>query len=153
MNNIREFELSYYAHRLQGGATTPVNYIELRMKFETYQVTNIKYLVFEFYTKDEDLRSLYSNLELFPGLKSGDEFPCSVPTTGSAGIYTNGSTRLICNYYNGEYDGLGSPHKVIVTNFLLNAGVDGTIKFLVNNPNNPSVSFRIGLKAYGGNSL
>jgi hypothetical protein len=50
--------VQYYATRLQGYLN---NYIELRLTLTPFGVSSIKWLVFEFYTKDEDQRILYSS--------------------------------------------------------------------------------------------
>jgi hypothetical protein len=60
------------------GGATPLNYIEFLLKVNSYFVTNVDYLVFDFHTRDEDQDLIY-NSELLPGLRSGDEFPCQVP--------------------------------------------------------------------------
>ena len=65
------------------------------------------------------------------------------------GIYS--SNRLICIYYNGNSDGnIGSPHRIIVYNFILKSDTDGFIKFLISNPDGNSLSpLRIKFKGFG----
>lgn len=137
----------YYATRLQG---YPNNYIELSLTFTADGVSTVKWLVFEFHTRDEDLSPLYNTgTPLFPGLRSGDEFPCTAP---SAGAFTpTPGQRLICTYFQGDLTGtFGTPHKVFVTNFVITAGTAGTIQFLITNPDVSSGSaLRLGVKAYG----
>lgn len=41
----------------------------------------------------------------------------------------------MCVYYEGDYLGkLGTPHRIFISNFVLVAGADGFIKFLISNP-------------------
>jgi hypothetical protein len=100
-----------------------------------------------------DLRTLYnSGTPLFPGLKSGDEYPCTAPTTG--GLIPKTGQRLVCTYFQGNNSGTyGTPHKIFVTNFVLTANTAGTIQFLFTNPDGGSgVSLRLGVKGYGADN-
>jgi len=160
-NAVTLFRVQRYASRLQGYTPPytqipPPNFLELAMTFSGTLASQITWLAFEFHTKDEDLRTLYkSGTDLFPNLKSGDEFPCTAPAFGSGGGFTlkGIDQRLVCTYFAGSTSGSGTfttPHRVFVTNFLLTTGVQGTIQFLINNPDGASgVSLRLGLKAYG----
>ena len=148
--NIQSFSVAYYANRLQG---YPMNYIELQFSFSSLAASGISYLVFEFHARDQDQNVLYTDgSTLFPGVQSGDEFPCTCPTTG--GLVRAAGQRLICTYYQGSSLGLaGKPHQIYVTNFVLTANTPATIQFLIRNPDAATQrSLRLTVKGFGNSS-
>jgi hypothetical protein len=98
------------------GGATPLNYIEFLLNVNAYFVANVDYLVFEFFTRDEDGDLLYAS-SLLPGIRSGDEFPCQMDK-GTGGFYRAASKRIVCTYYAGSSTGLlGNAHRIFVSNF------------------------------------
>lgn len=163
VNCLEDVHLQNVSSRIVGFTPT---LLELGVKLCCAGVTQ---LVFEFPTRTPSNSSLFekgyslfeeaifkNNSEIYERWESGQRFPCKY---GEADADSNASgtgpahNELFCIYEKGAINAsapsFGTPHRIVVTNFIYTPNKERSIQFLIKNPTVPNRALSLYVYAFG----